>query len=107
MILTWLLYLIMISLVVSVVVMLIEGFKISVATIGAFFALTWATVVEIWGSFTQLVLQPGYETLLGVRELTIFNIGATFLAIVWTLICAMAMFNFLTSVSRGKPTLVQ
>ena len=95
--------LVVLALSMSIAVMLGTIKPISWATISAFFGGVYIYMLETKANFTMYVVEPGYETLLGVQPITVYNLGAMMLVLAMILIGIIALINLITSWTKNKP----
>lgn len=94
-------------LVVMAVVVITEGFKITVASVIGFFSLAWAYVLIIWSSFIEFVITPATNTLMGERSIDLFGISTVLLFFSWLYIITIALANIVLTASKGQPRIFQ
>lgn len=104
---TGLLMLFVFILVVMAVVVITEGFKLTVASVIGFFSLSWAYVLVIWSSFIEFVITPAINTLMGDRTIDLFGIATVLLFVSWLYIITIAIANIILTSAKGQPRIFQ
>jgi len=94
-------------LVVMAVVVITEGFKITVASVIGFFSLAWAYVLIIWSSYIEFVITPATNTLMGERSIDLYGISTILLFFSWIYIITIALANIVLTASKGQPRIFQ
>jgi len=94
-------------LVVMMVVVITEGFKLTVASVIGFFSLAWAYVLVIWSSFIEFVIDPAIATIMGTRPLDFFGVASTMVFFAWIFVMVVAIVNIILTSSKGQPRIFQ
>lgn len=94
-------------LVVMLVVVITEGFKLTVASVIGFFSLAWAYVLVIWSSFIEFVIDPAINTILGTRPLDFFGVASVMVFVSWMWVITIAIVNIILTASKGQPRIFQ
>lgn len=93
--------------VVAIVIVASEGFKITFATILGSVGLTWAYLVLIYSSFNEWVVTPAIDVIFGSRGLTFYTISATMLFLSWCFIIFISLMNIIFTANKGQIRIFQ
>lgn len=94
-------------LVVMLVVVITEGFKLTVASVIGFFSLAWAYVLAIWSSYIEYVVEPAINTIMGTRPLDFFGVASVMVFIAWLWVITIAIVNIILTSTKGQPRIFQ
>ncbi len=93
--------------IITIVIVASEGFKITLATILASFGLTWAYIVLVYSNFDKWVVTPALDTIFGANDLTLYTISATMLFLSWCFVIFISIMNIIFTANKGQIRIFQ
>ncbi|MHA1234895.1 MAG: hypothetical protein ACTSQL_07390 [Promethearchaeota archaeon] len=94
-------------LIVAIIIVASEGFKLTFATILGSIGLTWAYLVLIYSSFSEWVVTPALSVIFGSSRLTFYTISATMLFLSWSFIVFISIMNIIFTANKGQIRIFQ
>jgi len=87
----------------SIGIMLGKAKSLNLATIGGFSGMIYAYYVETKLNFSNHILTPAWEVIMGQRAPGIFEVGAVFLIGAMALVGVIAFYNALATWTKDEP----
>ena len=87
----------------SVGIMLGKARSLNLATIGGFSGMIYGYYVETKINFSQYILTPAWESIMGERTPGIFEVGAIFLIIAMCVVGSIAFYNAVATWTKDEP----